>query len=267
MSPALLKATIKSNWAIGAAFMFIMHMYLFVMISMYDPGSMDGLIAMMRSLPTEIMSAMGMARMGTDLASYVGNFYYNLIAILFPSVYCIIVANRLIARHVDTGSMAYLLSTPNSRITIVVTQAVYLVASITALFVFLSVSGIAMSQSMFPGYLNVKGFILLNTVTMLVFYAVSGICFFVSCLFRDSKHSFGLCSIALTAFFMMNMLGRMGDMYSWMSRLTLFSMIDPSRILAEDSRVIATAVLVSTGIAIAAYSGGTLVFSRRSLPI
>lgn len=267
MSWTLLRATTKSNWVITAIFAAIMLMYLSVMISMFDPESMEKLIAMMEAMPRDLMSAMGVTGIGTDLVSFIGNFFYKLIAILFPTIYCIIVANRLVARHVDSGSMAYLLSTPNSRVSIVATQAVYLIASITTLFGFTAASGILISQAMFPGLLDIGGFLLLNLIAMLIFYAISGICFFFSCMFDDSKYALALGSAVPILFFITNMLGNITNSHAWLGRISLFALMNPDRILAGDSSFIAAGILITLAIAMAFYVSGIILFNKRSLSL
>ncbi len=57
---------------------------------------------------------MGFSGLVTDLTGYLASWLYGLLMFGFPMVYCIILGNRLVARQVDSGSFAYLLSTPHS---------------------------------------------------------------------------------------------------------------------------------------------------------
>jgi ABC-2 type transport system permease protein len=266
VNPTLFKATAKSNLTLVVVFMFLMFMYLSIIISMFDPESADGTIATIEALPKELVSAMGLSEASTTLTSFIANFYYSFVAILFPMIFCIIVANRLVARHVDTGSMAYLLSTPNSRLTILTTQALYLVASVTALFGLTTIAGIAVSQAMFAGQLDIRGFLRLNLITTLIFYAISGICFFFSCLFDEVKHSLAFGAGIPVASFVLNMLAKVSGRYVWIRNFTLFTLLNPTQILAGGSSI-APAVIIPTGIALITYAGGAVLFNRRSLPL
>ena len=59
---------------------------------------------------------------------------YGIFGILLATIYSFVVANALVANEVDKGSLAYILSTPVKRITVVVTKAVFLVFSLAMMF-------------------------------------------------------------------------------------------------------------------------------------
>ena len=88
-------------------------------------------------------------------------------------------ANSLIASQVDRGSMAYLLSTPTKRSTVVRTQALYLITSLIMMFVIVTGVGLAAIQ-IFQGNvdINISDFIMLNVGLFLLMFATSGISFF-----------------------------------------------------------------------------------------
>ena len=64
----------------------------------------------------------------------VGSIFYKMAGLLLPIIYMIMAANNLIAGQVDRGSMAYVLSTSTKRRTVVLTQALYLIGSLFAMF-------------------------------------------------------------------------------------------------------------------------------------
>jgi ABC-2 type transport system permease protein len=158
----LFKANLKANWVVGLIVLLVMFMYFTILSSMFDPESLDSLIAILEVMPKELIAAMGFDNFGNTYTTYMANSYYNFIAILFPMIYIIVVGNRLIAKHIDSGSMAYLLSTPNSRLKIVKTQALYFLTSITLIFFIVTVYGIFISEIFLPGHLEIIPFILLN---------------------------------------------------------------------------------------------------------
>jgi len=134
MNKALFRVTFKANWLIGLIILAIMLMYLGIIISMFDPESIEGIESMLEVMPQELIAAMGFAEIGTTLTTFIASFFYTFLAIMFPIIFCITVANRLVAKLVDTGSMSYLLSSPNSRKKIVITQALFFLLSIFLLF-------------------------------------------------------------------------------------------------------------------------------------
>ena len=162
MNWTLFKATLRANWTIALIFTLIILIYVSVSVGMYDPENSEAIAAMLDLLPEGLIKAMGFANLGTELTDYVSNYLYGFIMLTFPAIYIIIMANRLVAKHVDSGSMAYLLTTPNSRSRIVLTQALYLAASVAAIMIVDVSIGILMSVSMFPGLLQVGPFLALN---------------------------------------------------------------------------------------------------------
>jgi len=266
MSRTLLKYTTRSNWIIGAIILAIMFMYLAIIVSMYDPESIEQLLAMVEMLPEEFAAAMGFDVAVTDFTSFLGQYYYQFLIFLFPMIYCIILANRLVAGHVDRGSMTYLLSTPQSRVRVVTTQAVYLLLSVSEMIALVALGGLALSAAMFPGELDVEMFLLLNVGAVAFFLALSGICFLFSCLFDDTRYSLALGGGIPVLFFVINMLKNVGPNYGWLRYLTLFSLYRPAEILAGDQSVWAnSAILVA--IAAVLYGGGIYIFDRRDLPL
>ena len=71
-------------------------------------------------------------------------------------IFEIIIANRLISKYVDSGSMAYLLATPNKRSKVAITQGLFMIISIGALILFIALVGIINSKIYFPGDLDIK---------------------------------------------------------------------------------------------------------------
>lgn len=152
--------------------------------------------SLLSSLPGEVSDAL--KEVGElDLYSLiVGSIFYKLAGLLLPIIYVIMASNNLIAGQVDSGSMAYVLSTSTKRRTVVFTQAVYLIGSLLAMFSLTTVTGCvclaivkADSTSIIMSYGEL---ILLNLGAFLVLFALSGLCFFTSCWFDRSKRSMAI---------------------------------------------------------------------------
>jgi len=119
VSFSLFKATIKSNWVVFLIFFAVLLMYMVIMLGMYDPETMDAMNLYVEALPQGMMEAFGYDIPVTNLITFMAVYFYGFLVIMFPLIYCIILANRLVAVLVDRGSMAYLLATPNTRAKIV----------------------------------------------------------------------------------------------------------------------------------------------------
>ena len=260
----LLKSTARSNWLIFLIFLAILLMYMSIMIGMYDPDNIDAMRQMMETMPEGIMDAFGYGGTPTDLITFMALYYYGFLILMFPMIYCIILANRLVASHVDKGSMAYLLATPNTRVKIISTQAVYMALSVTLLLTINTFAGIAISEMMFPGEMDIPAFLKLNLVAILLTLAISSICFFFSSIFNEAKFALAFGAGIPILFFVINMLRNIGDRFEWLKYLTLYSLFEPNDIVTGEQEILLIS-LVFAAIALLLYSLGIFIFSRRNL--
>ncbi|MDD2620604.1 MAG: ABC transporter permease subunit [Syntrophomonadaceae bacterium] len=265
MSYTLFKTTLKKNWVLLIIFFAVLTMYLGIMVSMYDPNEIETLISMLRLFPEDLMEAMGFSGLVTDLTGYLASWLYGLLMFGFPMVYCIILGNKLVAKLVDNGSFAYLLSTPNSRVKIIVTQGIYALASIAALFAGLFGTGVLICEAMFPGYLDVGAFLSLNFTTMLVNMAVMMISFFFSCLFNDTKMSLGFGSGVPIAFILMNMLGGTSRDAHVLKSFSIYGLYDPLELIRGADIWNINLVYIVTIIVL--FVAAVLVFRKKRLPL
>jgi ABC-2 type transport system permease protein len=169
-----------------------------------------------------------------------------------------------VAVLVDRGSMAYLLATPNTRAKIVTTQGLYLAFSVSLLLALTAAVGIAFSEMIFPGEMDIPAFIKLNLVTIMLTLAISSICFFFSCIFNESKFSLAFGGGIPILFFIINMLKNIGGNNEWLKYLTLYSLFDANAIVTGQQELI-TVCLPFVAMTIVLYSLGIIIFSRRNL--
>ncbi len=265
MSFALFKTTLKKNWTLLLIFFGVLTMYMTIMISMYDPNDMEALTSMLKLLPEDIMKAMGFTNFVTDLTGYLASWLYGLLMFGFPMVYCIILGNRLIARMVDNSSFVYLLSTPNSRSKIIITQGIYALASIIVLFIALFGVGVIFSEVMFSGSLDIRQFLSLNFTTMLVNMVVMMISFFFSCLFNETKLSLTFGAGIPIVFLLMNMLGGASADMEILKSLSIYGFYDPVK-LVQGSDILGIN-LIYIGIIIFLFVASVLIFKKKRLPL
>ncbi len=265
ISLPLFRVTVKSNYVIWLVFAAILAMYFSIISGMYDPEAIDAMEAMWDALPPLLVETMSFSVVAPSLLGFLAGYYYGFLILFFPMIYMVIMADRMIAKHVDNGSMAFLLATPNSRVKIALTQAAFLLGSMTLLIAFVAGIGILSSQAMFPGELELGGFILLNVGAALLYFALSGIGFFASCLFNQSKHSLALGGGLPVLFFVINLLANSGEQLSGLRYLTLLSLFDTAAIVNGGDYLSAFIALTFLGLAL--YAAGIYVFSRKDLPL
>jgi ABC-2 type transport system permease protein len=266
LSLPLLRTTIKFNYVIWLIFAGILAMYLSIIASMFDPTTMENMDGLIASLPPQLVDAMNFKTTDASFLGFLAGYFYGFLILLFPSIYSILMADRMIARHVDSGAMAFLLSTPNTRQKIAFTQAVFLVGSMTLLIVFVALVGIAAGEALFPGELDIPGFVLLNVGAALLYFALTGIGFLASCLFNESKYSLALGGGIIGLFFMLKILSGVGEEVAFVKYLSLMSLFDPAEITAGGSGG-APAFLAMTAIGLACYAAGIYIFGKKDLPL
>lgn len=207
----------------------------------------------------------------------VGSIFYKLAGLLLPIIYMIMASNSLIAGQVDSGSMAYVLSTSTKRITVVVTQAVYLIGSLFCMFCLTTATScVCLSLVSEEIALTYGNLILLNVGAFLVLFALSGLCFFTSCLFDRSKRSMaiggGLSIFALVA----AMLGLFGspvipsvvrlNALNYFNYATMISLFDVISIMDGTSTFIWKFVILAVA-GIIGYIIGAIRFTKKDLPL
>ena len=208
----------------------------------------------------------------------VGSVYYKLAGLLLPIIYMIMVSNNLIAGQVDSGSMAYILSTSTKRETVVFTQALFLIGSLLAMFVLSTITGVVCLAAMSAKHITLGygRFILINVGAFLVLFALSGLCYFTSCYFDRSKRSMaiggGLSIFALVA----AMLGLFGseiipsvvrlDSLNYFNYVTIISLFDVNSIIDGNLAYLwKLAILLAGGLC--GYISGSLKFVKKDLPL
>lgn len=266
MNKTLFTADLRAHWSLFLFIQLVLLLYGTISVYMFDPESVDALVNMLQILPENMVKAMGFDNLGTDLTEYIAGYLYGFIMIIFPIIYIAILSNNLVAKHVERGSIVYLLTTPNSRVRIALTQALYLLVTLAVLIGVLTGVVLAMCASLFPGMLDVGRFLLLNIVTFLVLAVVSGIAFLGSCAFNETRWSMALGAGLPGLMFIVKMISELNEQLAWVRYLTVFTLMDSENVLAGGSFV-TTAVIGTTAAALLLFAGGIALFNRRSLAV
>lgn len=229
------------------------------------------------TLPSAVSDALEEIGQADLYTLIVGSIFYKLAGLLLPIIYMIMASNNLIAGQVDSGSMAYVLSTSTKRKTVVFTQAVYLIGSLLAMFSLTTATGcVCLALVTEEVGLTYGNLVLLNIGAFLVLFALSGLCFFTSCVFDRSKRSMaiggGLSIFALVA----AMLGLFGSpvipsvvrlsSLNYFNYTTIISLFDVISIIDGTSAFIWKFVILAVAGAIG-YVVGSLRFTKKDLPL
>ncbi len=132
-----------------------------------------------------------------DLNSILAELIYKISGVLLPMIYVIIASNKLVVSQVSDGSMAYVLSTPTNRKTVMRTQYLFLILSIIAMYLVITAFSIG-SEGISTLIVKSSGkevkWVPVRTLlfcfgSFAAMFALSGICFGASCFFNKSNHS------------------------------------------------------------------------------
>ncbi len=266
MNATLFKSNIKSNWVIFVFIFGMLMIYVSTAISMFNPENADAMQAMFDMMPEGMIKAFGFVGLGTNLTTYLAGYLYGFILIVFPIIYTIITANNLMAKHVDRGSMAYLLATPNTRIKVALTQALYMITSTALLMILVAGVLLGLSEVIWAGHLEIGKFLLLNLVTLLVVVTVAGISFLSSCIFNDTKLSLAFGAGIPIMFVFFKMVGDISEKVEFFKYFTIYTLLDTDKIL-EGSGYTLVISLILAGTSAILYILGIIIFNKKSLAI
>ncbi len=266
MNKALLKSTLKANYKVWIIMFGIMLMYSSIIISMYDPNSMEAWDSMLELLPVEILNAMNFNITEPTFLGYIAGYYYGFIIIMFPMIYTIIMGQRMIVKYVDNGSMSFLLATPISRKKVATTQAFYLFISTCVLLIITALLIALFGSLMFPGDLEIIKFLLLNLNTIGLFVLISSITFATSAIFNDKSQAIGFGAGIPIFFFVIDMLAGVSDKLDFLKYFTIFSLFNTDLILELDPLIYFNIIILFiSGLFI--YWLGIKVFIKKDLHI
>ena len=233
--------------------------------------------SLLDSLPSEVSDALEDIGQADLYTLIVGSIFYKLAGLLLPIIYMIMASNNLISGQVDSGSMAYVLSTSIKRKTVAFTQAVYLVGSLLAMFLLTTATGCVCLAIVGTDIgLTYGKLLLLNLGAFLVLFALSGLNFFTSCYFDRSKRSMaiggGLSIFALVA----AMLGLFGspvipkvvrlDSLNYFNYTTIISMFDVVSIM-DGTTVFIWKFAILAALGLIGLIAGSLKFTKKDLPL
>jgi ABC-2 type transport system permease protein len=251
LSIPLFKQTIKSNWVMWTA-----------------------MTALMTIMCIQF-SAMKMTQ------SLLFTIFYGMMTTILPGIYVLVTSNKLIASQVDRGSMAYVLSTPIKRSTVVITQIIFMVSSLILMFTIQTAAHIAVNQistlslnslsyNQLSGDLTTAMIIKVNLSALLVCIAMAGVCFMFSGIFNTTKFTIGLSGIFVGESILANMLAMFGSLgvkgLDNFKYATICSFYDYQSVLTSDNDWIIK-MIFPLAIAIITFLIGGIVFRKKDLPL
>ena len=235
-------------------------------------------------LPSSVGGAL--TELGTlnSYGFFVGILAMGIACVLVPLVYNILLANSLVVDKVQTGSLAFVLSTPTNRSTFIFTEAVYLIFTQVIIFIitlagclFSRTVGIWMGSEDLVESLVIKDLVLFSIGNFAIISTIASICFLTSCIFNKSKQSIGIGGGLNIFFFVATILGLFGtkimpsfirieamNIFNYMSIISLY---DATAVMNEEYLKYTIKLLSLFALSSACIFSGIKVFIKKDLPL
>lgn len=238
----------------------------------------DNSKTLVEELPQKVTDALGEIGDMDVYGLVIGSIFFRIAGLLLPMIFVIMTANNLIAGQVDSGSMAYVLSTPTKRRTVTLTQIAYMISALFVMFAMTTLTSVVCLAIVNSAEITITygQILLLNLGAFITMLAVSGICFLASSWFNRSKMSMS-CGGGLTMFFLVaTILGLFGsdvipsairiDAMKYFNYVSIISLFDATSIIGNNLCYLwKFAILL--GIAIITYIIGVIKFDKKDLPL
>ena len=240
-----------------------------------------GIIDQLPTLVGDSLSEMG--NMNT-YGIIVGSVGFGIACLLIPMVYTILTATDLVASKVESGSLAFTLSTPTPRKSFIFTEMTYLLftefvmgASLLLAAILTQVIGIACGSADLADSLPIKDICYYALGNFLITIAISGINFLTSSWANKTNNSIGVGGGITIFFFICAILGLFGTEaipatvrisgMSFFNYITVTSCFDAVSVMHGDMTTYWWKILITLGIALATYAVGFYKFTKKDLPL
>jgi|SRR5680860_581588 len=191
-----------------------------------------GVAEIAESIPSAVKTVFGVpenARADSFEAFISGQFFAR-IWVMLMALYGIETANALLAKMVDEGSLAFLLSTPVSRSEILSTQtgvllstnAILVAATIVGLYIGTFCSGIKIHHWRYLRF-AVLG---LSFFSLIEIYSL-----FFSAWFVEEERTITYAAGLTLVFYGLDIAGGLSDKFSWLKHFSLFQWFQPQEVL------------------------------------
>ena len=218
ISRPLLKQTIKANWVlwllltVGSCAIFFTINVVVCSHNIFENVDMNNvsvyvtdeklnwlqILGLLEQMQFSLSRIEIMSRI--DLNSILSDLVYKIVGVLLPMIYVLVTADNLIVNQVNSGSMAYILSTPTSRKKVVATSFAFLLGSL--MLMYLAITATALLSELIAGIIRISagGERNMNSVRTLLLcfssfsalFAISGICFGCSAFFNKARNAIAI---------------------------------------------------------------------------
>ena len=265
MIPALLARSLRSVAVVLAALVAVAVLYIAEVVCLYDPEVSESLALMQEALP-ELFAAFGMANPSATLLDFLLNYLYGFLLTAVVAVLAVYLAQRLMAGPAKDGSLAWLLAAPRSRASLVGTLVATEALAMAVLVALCWAGEAASAEALFPGELDHGGLARVNMGLLALGLFAAALCLAPACGIQQPGLGLGLGAGLCAAFFLMGLLGTVGEGLEWAAALSPFALFDPYGLAAGDAGAAAGAALLAA-LAAALDALAVFLFARRDFSL
>ena len=270
ISVPLFKQSVKANWVfwlvmtVGVAAIFIIINIVIGSKKIFTNIDMTAVSNYVKDEDMSFLSILGLLEtMGfklsrisvmskIDMNSVLNDLVYKIAGVILPMIYVMSTAIKLISAQVSDGSMAYVLSTPTNRKKVVRTQFIFLVLSLIAMYLIVTLSAVlsetianSLLRRNYPDQvyntldlpLRLIRTLLYCFGSFLAIFALGGICFGASTFFNKSSNATAIGGGVCVLSFLCCILGLFGnkvfvsvgvgvEAMNFFNYLSIFTLID-----------------------------------------
>jgi len=250
-------------------------------IALRHPGAIDELIekltaSFMSELPGSAQNSMADMQNLEISQMMTGTVFFKIAGLLLPVIYIIMVSISLIAGQVDSGSMAYIVSTPVKRRTVTLTQMAFMVSSLFVMCLCTMVTGLICLALVGESSISYIQMIYLNIASFITMFTFAGICFLTSSWFNRSKYAMAVGGGISMYFVVATIMGLFGspempslirmDSMNIFNYTTITGLFDSASILADKADFVPQLIIL-TSIGLAGFIVGIMRFDKKDLPL
>lgn len=216
-----------------------------------------------------------------DTSAMLNQMYFTIMCLLPIILFIIFAGNELFVDQVDKGSMAYVLSTPTKRSTVVITQLIYMIVTPLIVVGCGFITRLVATQA-FAGDVDIAKYAALYGGIYLLAEAMASICYMASCVFNLSKNAMALGGGLNVWFFLCSLFGMFGsetmvsmgmgtEMLGVFNNLTIVGLFDVEALGTVGSEAVDYAfvpkLIALVVIAVVCYAIGAVRFQKKDLPL
>lgn len=199
----------------------------------------------------------------TEYGNFVSAEYLSFVWPVIAGIFVIMAAASVVAREIESGTIALWLSVPEERWELLLAKLIILTGA-SLLFAALTMLAISLTGLAVDADIDAGGFAGATLIMFSYMVALGGIAAFLSSMFNERGRAAGLTAAFVLASYVISIIAELSDAWNWLRYLSIFTAYVPDDALTGDSFplvefVILCAIGVVTGVA------SLVIFQRRDI--